>query len=205
MYSAYPAFVLGFHGCDKDLAEKIFSGEERLKPSQNNYDWLGNGVYFWEQNPLRALEYAHHLKDNPQKGRARIEEPAVIGAVINLGYCFNLLDSESLLILKMGYDILAKSRESSGFPIPENKPVGEEKDLLLRPLDCAVIEGIHEFRRQTQKIPYDTVRGVFWEGNDLYPNAGFKEKNHVQLCVRNLNCIKRYFRPLSPIDGHSLL
>jgi hypothetical protein len=83
MYSAYPAFVLGFHGCDKDLAEKIFSGEERLKPSQNNYDWLGNGVYFWEQNPLRALEYAHHLKDNPQKGRARIEEPAVIGAVIN--------------------------------------------------------------------------------------------------------------------------
>jgi hypothetical protein len=183
----------------------LHSGEERLKPSQNNYDWLGNGVYFGEQNPLRALEYAQHLKDNPKKGRARIEEPAVIGAVINLGYCFNLLDSESLLILKMGYDILVKSRESSGFTIPENKPVGEEKDLLLRPLDCAVIEGIHEFRRETKNIPYDTVRGVFWEGNDLYPNACFKEKNHVQLCVRNLNCIKRYFRPLSPIDGHSLL
>jgi hypothetical protein len=200
MYSTYPSFVLGFHGCDKSLAEKVFSGEMRLKPSENKYDWLGNGIYFWEQNPLRAFEYAQHLKDNPSKSKTKIKEPAVIGAVINLGHCLNLLNSESLLILQQGYDILLKTHEKSGYPIPQNKPIGEEQDLLLRPLDCAVIETIHEFRKETSNAPYDTVRGVFWEGQDLYPNAGFKEKNHVQICVRDLNCIKGYFRPLTMIN-----
>lgn len=205
MYSIYPSFVLGFHGCDKELAEKIFSGEKRLKPSENKYDWLGNGVYFWEQSPTRALAYAQFLKKNPlSKSKNKINKPVVIGAVISLGSCFNLLDSEALLILKQGHKLLLETHEKSGFPIPQNKPIGEESDLLLRPLDCAVIEGIHEFRKETNRRPYDTVRGVFWEGADLYPNAGFKEKNHVQICVRNLNCIKGYFRPLDPVDGYEL-
>jgi hypothetical protein len=25
------------------------------------------------------------------------------------------------------------------------------------------------------------------EGEELYPSAGFKEKNHVQICIRNPN------------------
>ena len=45
------------------------------------------------------------------------------------------------------------------------------------------------------KRDYDSVRGVFWEGKPLYPNAGFAEKNHIQICVCNPNCIKGYFLP----------
>ncbi|MFV2081667.1 MAG: hypothetical protein ACC669_07365 [bacterium] len=204
MYTSYPFFVLGFHGCDKNLAEEVFSGKERLKPSANKYDWLGNGVYFWEQNPLRALEYAQHLKENPRKSKQRINKPAVIGAVIDLGYCLNLLDSEKLQILREGYSILEKVHKKSEFPIPQNKPIEDEGDLLLRPLDCAVIETIHQIQKDTGEREYDTVRGVFLEGEDLYPNAGFKEKNHIQVCVRNLNCIKGYFRPLDVLEGYSL-
>ena len=36
---------------------------------------------------------------------------------------------------------------------------------------------------------------IFWEGKPLYPNAGFAEKNHIQICVCNPNCIKGYFLP----------
>ena len=46
-----------------------------------------------------------------------------------------------------------------------------------------------------QSRPYDSVRGVFWEGHEIYPNAGFSEKNHIQICVCNPNCIKGYFLP----------
>jgi hypothetical protein len=42
---------------------------------------------------------------------------------------------------------------------------------------------------------FDSVRGVFWEGNEPYPNAGFREKNHIQISVRNPNCIKGFFIP----------
>jgi hypothetical protein len=35
-----------FHGCDKDVAEAVLSGQATLQPSENDYDWLGNGIYF---------------------------------------------------------------------------------------------------------------------------------------------------------------
>lgn len=66
--------------------------------------------------------------------------------------------------------------------------------------DRAVIEYMHRTRVKADLKPYDSVRGVFWEGSELYPSAGFKEKSHVQLCVRNPNCIKGYFRPLGLND-----
>ena len=40
---------------------------------------------------------------------------------------------------------------------------------------------------------FDSARGVFVEGEALYPNAGFNEKNHIQICIRNPNCIKGFF------------
>ena len=63
MYSSLPSFVLGFHGCDKSIGEKIISGTDTLEHSHNAYDWLGHGAYFWENNPARALEYAKRLKE----------------------------------------------------------------------------------------------------------------------------------------------
>ena len=63
--------------------------------------------------------------------------------------------------------------------LPENK--GNTHDLLLRNLDCTVIENLHEIYK-SQKLPeFDSVRGVFWEGNLIYPNAGFREKDHIQI------------------------
>lgn len=202
MYSTLPNFVLGFHGCDQEVGEKVLSGADRLSPSINEYDWLGNGIYFWENNPSRALEYATLLINHPK--RSKIKKPFSLGAIIDLGYCLNLIESKSLQIVKQGYRLLCQSSRKSGFPIPKNKPMGKNQDLLLRNLDCSVIETIHTYNRETEQRQYDSVRGVFWEGKDLYPNAGFKERNHMQICVRNPNCIKGYFRPLAHIDDFDI-
>jgi len=203
MYKSLPYFVLGFHGCDRDVAEKILSSSsEHLKLSKNDYDWLGNGIYFWENNPERALQYALQLKKNPARGKAKIKNEAVVGAIIDLGNCFNLLETQSLLTLKASFNILLNSHRQSGFPLPENKrPLDEEEDVLLRRLDCAVVEMTHTLCESTGKKPFDSVRGVFWEGQELYPNAGFREKNHIQICVRNRNCIKGYFHPRKLTDS----
>jgi hypothetical protein len=34
------AFVLGYHGCDKAVGEKVLANQEHLRSSDNNYDWL---------------------------------------------------------------------------------------------------------------------------------------------------------------------
>jgi hypothetical protein len=88
MYTTRAGLVLGFHGCDKSVVEKVVSGKEHLKKSENAYDWLGHGIYFWENSPSRALEFATYLKDNPGYSKNPIKHPAVLGAVINSGFTF---------------------------------------------------------------------------------------------------------------------
>lgn len=196
MYSRRTGFVLGFHGCDREIRDAIVSKKGViLKPSENRYDWLGHGAYFWENNHERALKFAQELKENPPKGKQNlIKEPAVLGAIIDLGYCLDLLDSKYLEVLRASYDFLCETTAKIGVPLPQNY-TSASGELLLRNLDCAVIETAHEINRDLGRQEYDSVRGVFLEGNDLYTNAGFKEKNHIQIAVRNQSCIKGFFIP----------
>jgi len=196
MYSTSPSFVLGFHGCDQSVFEKVLNGKEGLEASINIYDWLGHGIYFWESNPKRAYEYAYELKNR----KGIIKNVAVIGAIIDLGHCLNLMESTSLQTVKQGYDSLVEIFNNTNVEIPKNRNIGSSMDLLLRNLDCAVIETVHELGNKK----FDTVRGLFIEGKELYPNAGFREKNHIQICVRNPNCIKGYFKPLEIVNEYNI-
>ena len=186
MYSKRPSLIVGFHGCDEKIRNEIVANHREMKPSCNKYDWLGQGFYFWENNYERALSFAEE-----QKQRGRIETPSVLGAYIDLGNCLDLLDSYHLTKLQGTFLQLKKSFELLGQDLPTNKPIPTSSDLILRPLDCAVIEA-----HAAQMSPtLDSVRGVFWEGEDLYPGAGMKEKNHIQISIRNINCIKCFFIP----------
>lgn len=203
MYSVLPSFIIGFHGCDESVAEKVLANKATLRKSTNTYDWLGNGIYFWENNPQRALEYANSLKNNPRRCKEEIAKPTVLGAIIYLGHCLNLLDSKHIKNVKDGYKYLQTASQKANQELPKNKKIKGSEDLLLRPLDCMVIETVHQMQKDLKdegKVAYtfDTVRAVFVEGDELYSNAGFHDKNHIQVCVRNPNCIKGYFRVLEP-------
>ena len=195
MYKVRPGLVLGFHGCDQSVRNKVISGNEDLRRSINKYDWLGHGIYFWDHSPSRAAEYASFLKRNSSRSKHPITKPAVLGAVISLGHCLDLLDYANLNFLRDSYDVLQASHKLLGIPMSQNRNVGNNSDLLLRELDCDVIETCHKIRTYIKVPPYDSVRGVFCEGAPLYENAGFREKDHIQLCIRNPNCIKGYFLP----------
>lgn len=204
MYSSLPNFVLGFHGCDKAVGEKVLSSQERLMPSENEYDWMGHGIYFWENNPKRALEYANVIKNYPERVNNPIQTPFVIGAIIDLGHCLNLLEAKSIEIVKQGFETFLKMQESSGFQqLPENKKI-EDGFPMLRHLDCAVMQTIHAYRKERKELEFDSVRAMFPEGKPIYATAGFLEKNHIQICIRNPNCIKGYFRVLDPVEGYSV-
>lgn len=196
MYSSANGLTIGFHGCDLEVRDKIISTKgEVLELSENDYDWLGKGIYFWEGNSQRALNFAKYLSDNPPRNKQKIKTPAVLGAVIDLGYCFDLLDSENLNELKVAYDTVKESNDKFNIKMPKNTSLQENGDLLKRYLDCTVIETAVRLNKDITTIEYDSVRGVFFEGDFLYENAGFKSKNHIQIALRNPNCIKGYFAP----------
>lgn len=176
-------FVLGYHGCDQSILTDILTGESDIRVSRNDYDWLGNGVYFWEDSYQRAFQWARQSK--------RVAQPAVIGAVINLGHCLNLLDVEHLETVRMAYQTLKQTSVQAGIDMPTNRG----KTFKDRKLDCAVIETLHQMREEENLEPYQTVRGFFVEGEALYEGAGLRNQDHIQLCVRDTACIVGYFLP----------
>lgn len=194
MYSKLPNLVLGFHGCHKDIFDSVIRMGQHLKRSENDYDWLGNGIYFWENSYERAYDWA----------KARYgEDSRVVGAVIDLGFCLNLTDYKSSEVLQNWYALLEAYHSLTGTKIPENRNGRSKTDLLLRNLDCAVIQQIHAYNEQMGYEMYDSIRGVFIEGGEVYPGSGFSEKTHTQLCIVNPNCIKGYFAPMQAIiDYH---
>jgi hypothetical protein len=197
MYSSLPSFILAFHGCDSEIKNKILLNRDTLKKSHNEYDWLGHGIYFWENDPDRALSYAKIIKDNPKRCNYPIKTPAVLGAIIDLKCCLNLFEEKALGYLKESYNMLELLSKTANTQLPENKKIDNESDVLVRKLDCAVFEMLHQYRNKEQLKEFDSVRSPFWEGKEIYPNSGFREKNHIQICVRNLECIKGYFDPIN--------
>jgi len=86
-----------------------------------------------------------------------------------------------------------------GAPVPVNRPgSGGGDDLLLRELDCAVLNFYLRDADRTlgggDKF-HQTVRGVFVEGAPAYPGASIFAKTHTQVAVRDPAVIVGYFRP----------
>lgn len=190
MYTKKLNTIIGFHGCEKEIGEKLLNGKLPIKKSARSYDWLGHGMYFWENDYDRAIEWA----ENKSK-KGKIQNPFVIGAIIDLGNCLDFIESKNLDLLKPTYNYLEKSLLKNGQELPKNEAIDGSSDFPLRYLDCAVIDLIHKQREIQETPPFDSVRGVFWEGNPPFENSGFRERNHIQVCIRNPNCIKGYFLP----------
>lgn len=196
MYEKLPNLVIGFHGCSQETYEKVIVHNQPLKASENSYDWLGHGIYFWEQNLQRAKDWSK---------RRYGKDSAVVGAVIDLGNCLNLTDSKSSDYLKNGYRILKTRCEVTGADMPVNRQSQKTRDVLLRDLDCAVILQVQDFYSAEKGKPaFDSVRGVFIEGGPPYPGSALCEKTHIQLCVCNPNCIKGYFAPRTQDNHYSI-
>jgi hypothetical protein len=183
-------FILGYHGCDRRVAEDLLLNKP-FEPSENDYDWLGSGIYFWETNPSRGLAWAEELQRHRKGTSDQIKDPYVVGAVIELGYCLDLLSFTGIELVKAGHWNFSLKIKEAGIEKPTNQG---GKDLFLRHLDCAVINYIHNVNKNRGRQAFDTVRGVFLEGQPIYETSGFHEKTHIQICVRNPRNIKGVFR-----------
>lgn len=179
----YDRQVLGYHGCTEVAAQQIHEGG-RFKPSANDFDWLGKGTYFWEFGPDRALRFIEEKL--ARQGSA--ERPAVVGAIIQLGTCFDLLDTENTSSLSDVFPLFEKAMAEAGQPLPVN--AGASTERKLRRLDCAVLNWYLDLAGG-----YQTVRGCFLEGPPVFPGAALLAEAHIQLAVRDLACIIGTFRP----------
>jgi len=184
----YDRMVLGYHGCDERVARRLLRGE-RWRPSQNAWDWLGHGIYFWEFGHARALRWAEAEAARPG---ARIARPAILGAVLQLGNCLDLLDVKHTRAVGELFAAFEASAASSRTPLPVNG--GSTPERKLRKLDCAVLNFFLDVG-QRQGPPYDSVRCAFSEGEPVFPGSCLTTEAHIQIAIRNPDCILGVFRP----------
>ena len=196
MYSRRSNLVLGFHGLDESIGKRIIAGEDELLPSENDYDWLGHGIYFWENSLARAQMWA---EQQSKRKDTSVKKPFAIGATIDLGNCLDLLDQYWLDYVGDAYTFMVEELEAEGKEIPKNTAwTTNDIDFKKRELDCAVILYAIQMAEKEGE-PFDSVRAAFWEGEDLYPNAGFKQHSHIQISIITPQCIRGIFLPKQDI------
>lgn len=124
--------------------------------------------------------------------RGQILSPSVVGVVYQLDYCLDLTDSDLIDLLPVYYELMKEDLLTADKALPRNKdlPKNQYHDIIIRELDCAVIEFMHNKIDEqiasdisqkgfSQYRRFDTVRGVFTEGGPVFEGAGIQSKNHI--------------------------
>ncbi len=168
--------VTGYHGTSSVMADIIERDGFRL--SRNDYDWLGDGVYFFQDGLLRAWQWARERHG---------DDAAVIGAEIRLVDCMDLLDVGNYEVLSNAFDEYVGLLGRAGRAVPTQSEGAHplDRDVINYAVDMLARRGVR----------ITCVRATFQEGRPVYQGSAFYNLSHVQIAVREPeDCIRRIWR-----------
>lgn len=197
--------LVAYHGCDAVVRDDLVTQRlKKLDHSQNQYDWLGPGAYFFEGDLKRALLFAEASAAYPEKmfTQRPIATPAAVGVVLCVSSWLDMTTQEGLGEFSLALEGMTVAFQNEGKNLPVNRPAADDDaDIIYRALDSAVFSFMHEIREHRKLAPFDAVRGAFPQGSPIAENSGFRQHTHVQIAVRNDDCIVGWFLP----EGAELL
>jgi hypothetical protein len=163
--------IRGYHGTSATHAAVIL--RDGFLPSDNDYDCLGDGVYFFQDGLAQARAWAT---------RAHPSEPAVVQADVRLQDCMDLKDSVGWVpLLGQAYDEMLRVSREQGLPLPRQTSRTHRLDRAAIEATVAILE------REGTRIR--AVRAVFAEGPPAFPGSFLSEGFHVQVAVRDTDLI----------------
>lgn len=166
-----PSEVIGFHGTSRDALAHLLARD--IRASDQHFEWLGTGVYFWQDSPSRARQWAV----------ARFgADAAVVVVQIDLDGCLDLLDPRWQAEVRDAdfefvLDCIANER-----PLPVNTDRGNHAR------DAATINWYCD-RAAEDSHPVRSVRAIFEEGEPIFEGSKIRSMSHVQVAVRDLTAI----------------
>lgn len=163
----YDRTVVAFHGTSKTTARKLIAGAPFGK-SENDDDWLGHGIYFWEYAPQQAWWWAK---------RRYGSNAAVVGALVRLGQCIDMLDPSNARLLHAAHADLEAAYRAEGKELPNNANTHKYRD-------CAVFNWLYA-RLEERGLSTESCRAVFVPAlARVWDRSGVFEGAHIQLCIR---------------------
>lgn len=187
--------LIAYHGCDITVRDDLVKGKIKLLDhSQNAYDWLGPGAYFFEGDVQRAIMFAEASHANPDKRYTKrpIATPAAVGAVLCVSSWLDMTTQAGILEFANALEGMRASND----PMPVNQRADDDdSDIIHRALDNAVFTFLHKLREKFDLAPFDAIRGAFPQGAEVAEKSGFRRHTHVQLALRNDACVVGWFLP----------
>jgi hypothetical protein len=163
----------GYHGTKGVYARQIVSSGY-FKPSLDENDWLGSGVYFFEDDIKQAYYYCIKAK--------KYTSWAILWARIEAD---NVIDLTKLDHFEE-FQKIAKKIKDRYLKTKEGKP--------RKLINSVVLDMMYKLK------PYDVVRCHFEVPSGFVVDRTNVKAMQTQLCVRNANCIKEFKEV--PYDGH---
>jgi hypothetical protein len=170
-----PLEVYGYHGTSLKAAQGII--EQGFNFSINDYDWLGTGVYFFQDAPLRAYSWATERYP---------DAPAVIKSKLVLENCLDLLDIGWFPLIRETYDLFVTAYRKTNIPLPRQNPQRSKAHRL----DCAFFNYLVGEIIESQGENVGAIRAVFNEGDRIYADSAIFDRAHIQIAIRNLTLIE---------------
>ncbi|MQA23031.1 hypothetical protein [Rugamonas rivuli] len=194
--------LVAYHGCDITTRDDLVSGrQQHLHHSDNRYDWLGPGAYFFEGDFERALLFAQASHLNPERRYTAkpIATPAAVGAVLQVQDWLDMTTQAGIKEFSSAYQAFTAGLTVTGTPVPENRPASDtDTDVIYRVLDNAVFTWLHQARasQQPPRPSFQAVRAAFHQGDKVAPTSGFHVSTHIQISLLDNKCVVGWFLPL---------
>ncbi len=145
--------------------------------SQNPWDWLGDGVYFWQDAPHRARSWGEEwARKSPD------DQLAVIRAKLTLEDCIDLLDTEWMDVIRDFAKAFASLHRRQATEL-KNRAGGRHD------LDAAFFNFLVESLGR-QGVAVRSIRAALAEGEPILEGSPIRLKSHVQIAIRDLTLIE---------------
>ena len=162
-------------GALEDVLTTVEKGSG-IRWSAEMHDWLGHGIYFWED--ISWAEWWHAERWHTSKG---VEPGAILAASI---------DTDLLLDLSSRSDADFFLQEAScaleAIQSWRNPPENDNKNQLFY-LDCAVVNSIHRSLADSGK---HGLRMPFYLGPSLTEDGNFFAGQHLRVCLWNIEVLQ---------------
>lgn len=161
------ADVKAYYAGDEKEIEKFITGQPYIPPSYHRNNWLGYGLYFWENNPIKAEKW------QLEKGKG-----AILECDIDTQNLLNLLEdtgnSDSFFD---GAEKLSKQF---------NSKFSNDKSALNFSLDCKIF---NEYKKVVQG-QFSGIRMAFYLGESVSKDGNIFRGQHIQICLWDISAIK---------------
>ncbi len=163
------------HGTSRENSQQILKCNY-FRLSDHEDDWLGKGIYFFENSIWYAAWWAREIK--------KYHKFDVLEVELNIDNekIFDLTNPDIVEILhRYGKYLLNRKKSSKSYA--KNKPIN----------DCMVIDYIYNHVKK-----FDMVKAIYDDLNSYKTYYKTRVRPHqIQLCLRNRDCVKKICKAVS--------